>query len=464
MSDSVGATAMADGPHDLAPGRALEVCTIQPIPLDQRHGRARDLFSLWFGSNLIILTVATGALCTTIFDLTLAAAAAAIVIGNLVGGIFMALHAAQGPRLGVPQMVQTRGQFGTRGALAVILVVAVMDVGFVASNLVLGAESLHSAAPPLPVISAILLIAVVAALAAMFGHDMIHRFTRWNSWLCGIAILVAIGLVLAHHPVFPGGQLRLAAFLGAVSTGVLWQIAYAPYVSDYSRYLPADTGARPAFWASYSGCVLGSILPMLLGAMLGRLYPSLVVSDSLTLTSGAFAVPVVILMTAGIAAASAISLYCGTLAVIAVGQTFLPGWDARARARILLSVVLALVATGVALAAGPRFMESYTNFLLLLLYVMVPWTAINLVDYYLVRHGDYDVASFLRADGGIYGRYNGPALAAYAFGILIQIPFVSNALYTGAIAARLGGVDLSWIVGLVVVGPAYLLLARRRTT
>jgi len=52
-----------------------------------------------------------------------------------------------------------------------------------------------------------------------------------------------------------------------VSAAALWQIAYAPYVSDYSRYMPESTGARPAFWASYWGCTLGSFLPMVLGAI-----------------------------------------------------------------------------------------------------------------------------------------------------------------------------------------------------
>ncbi|HEY6493931.1 MAG TPA: hypothetical protein VIZ43_11695 [Trebonia sp.] len=33
--------------------------------------------------------------------------------------------------------------------------------------------------------------------------------------------------------------------------------------------MPADTGVRPSFWASYWGCSLGSILPMILGAMIG---------------------------------------------------------------------------------------------------------------------------------------------------------------------------------------------------
>ena len=46
-----------------------------------------------------------------------------VVVGNTVGGVFMALHSAQGPQLGVPQMVQTRGQFGSYGSLLVIVLV-----------------------------------------------------------------------------------------------------------------------------------------------------------------------------------------------------------------------------------------------------------------------------------------------------------------------------------------------------
>jgi NCS1 family nucleobase:cation symporter-1 len=92
--------------------------------------------------------------------------------------------------------------------------------------------------------------------------------------------------------------------------------------------------------------------------------------------------------------------------------------------------------------------------------VLVPWTAINLVDYYLLRRGAYDVASFFRRDGGIYGRVNVPAVTCYVLGILVQLPFIASSLYTGAAARALGGVDLSWIVGLAVTAPVYFALAR----
>ena len=86
----------------------------------------------------MLLTIVTGGLAVTVFGLPFGWAVAALAIGNLVGAIFMALHAAQGPTLGVPQMVQTRGQFGSLGSLLVIGIVIVMYVGFVSSNLVLG--------------------------------------------------------------------------------------------------------------------------------------------------------------------------------------------------------------------------------------------------------------------------------------------------------------------------------------
>src|SRR5277367_1381471 len=112
----------------------LELSTIQPIALDQRHGTAGDLFTVWFGSNLMLLTILTGGLAVTVFALPFIWAVVGLAVGNLVGAVFMALHAAQGPTLGVPQMIQTRGQFGSLGSLIVIGIVIVMYVGCLSTN------------------------------------------------------------------------------------------------------------------------------------------------------------------------------------------------------------------------------------------------------------------------------------------------------------------------------------------
>ncbi len=445
---------------------AIEANTIYQIPLEERHGKPGDLFAIWFGANIMMLTVVTGALAPTIYHLSLVQSVLAIVLGNMVGGVFMALHAAQGPELGVPQMVQTRGQFGTVGAVAVIALVVLMYVGFIAANFVLGGESLHLLAGGLGAHAYAVVICLVSLVAAIYGHDLIHLYSKWLSWLAGAALLLCFGWLTFVHGVpaaaFTKGAFSINGFLGAMSVGALWQIAYAPYVADYARYLPPGAGARQAFWASYAGCVLGSIFPMVLGALLAVIAGTSDIMDAFAATLGPIVLFVVPVLSLGIAAGSAMNIYCGVLAGITVAQTFLPRWRARAMHRVLASCCMAGVSVVLALFAASNFMENYTNFILLLLYVLVPWTAINLVDFYLIRHGTYDVEAFFRPDGGQYGRYNAPALLCYGVGILVQVPFVSNPLYSGVVARLLGGADVSWVVGLVVVGPLYWIVMRRK--
>jgi NCS1 family nucleobase:cation symporter-1 len=443
----------------------LELRTIQPIPLDQRHGRARDLFTVWFGSNVMLLTIVTGGLSVTVFKLSFLAAVAALTIGNLVGAIFMALHSAQGPTLGVPQMVQTRGQFGSIGALLVVGIVIIMYVGFLSSNIVLGAQALTSLAPGWSDTPGIVLVGVLGVVATIYGHDLIHAYTRVMSYLSGAVLLLATLWILYVHGLpadfLARNALSSTGFLGTVSVAALWQISYAPYVSDYSRYLPADTGASPAFWASYWGCTLGSLLPMILGAVIGLAAPegSLVHGLS-TLTKGITPL-VLVVFSVGIASSNAMNLYCGALSTMTFGQTLFPRWSPGARARTIVTLILFAVSLTGAILSKDAFIANYEDFILLLLYVLVPWTAINLVDYYLLRHGQYDVDSFFLQDGGIYGRVNGPAVACYVLGILVQLPFVSCALYTGAVAKVMGGIDLSWIAGLAITSPVYYWLAKR---
>jgi NCS1 family nucleobase:cation symporter-1 len=225
--------------------------------------------------------------------------------------------------------------------------------------------------------------------------------------------------------------------------------------------MPRDTGVRAAFWASYWGCTLGSFLPMVLGAAVGLAAPKGNLMSGLAFLTAGIAPLVLIVFSVGVAAANAMNLYCGALSTLTFGQTLVPSWSPGPRARSFIALILFGLSLVGALAGKASFLVNYEDFILLLLYVLVPWTAINLVDYYLLRHGQYDVESFFRQDGGIYGRINGAAVTCYAVGILVQIPFIASPLYKGPVARAIGDVDLSWIVGLAVTAPAYYWLAKR---
>ncbi|WP_241300115.1 purine-cytosine permease family protein [Burkholderia stabilis] len=437
----------------------LEESTIQPIPLTERHGSAKDLFTIWFGSNIMMLTIVTGSLATTVFKQPFWWAALATLVGSLIGAVFMALHSAQGPQLGVPQMIQTRGQFGSFGALLVVGLVVVMYVGFFASNCVFGGQALHSLNASIPLDAGVVVIGLISLLGSIYGYKLIHAYARLLSWCSGSVLVLAFVWIIFVHGLpadtFSKHSLNLSGFLGAMSVAALWQIAYAPYVSDYSRYLPPDTGPRTAFWSSYWGCVLGSFFPMLLGCLVGLATPDGNVVSGLTGLTQGISVLVIVVLSFGIAASNAMELYCGALSAITVLQTLFPSWSGKARARAITAIVLCGIALAIALFGQDNFLAGYTNFILLLLYVLVPWTAINLVDYYLVCHGEYDVDSFFRQDGGIYGRFNAIAVGSYFIGIVAQAPFMATDLYTGELASRLGGADVSWIVGLSLTSLVY---------
>lgn len=116
----------------------------------------------------------------------------------------------------------------------------------------------------------------------------------------------------------------------------------------------------------------------------------------------------------------------------------------------------------IAVLASPDFIANFKNFVLLLLMVFIPWSSINLVDYYLVSKEKVDIPALYDVNGR-YGRWNKTALLSYAIGIVVQIPFLAQTLYTGPMTALLGGADISWLVGLVVTAVVFYPLARKNS-
>jgi len=103
----------------------------------KRHGKVWSQGPLWFMSNAQIATMAVGTFSVTgggnlIWSLL------AIIGGVLFGTFFMAFHSAQGPQLGLPQMIQSRPQFGYVGALLVWAFAYLQYAGFNIFNTILG--------------------------------------------------------------------------------------------------------------------------------------------------------------------------------------------------------------------------------------------------------------------------------------------------------------------------------------
>jgi purine-cytosine permease-like protein len=122
-----------------------------------------------------------------------------------------------------------------------------------------------------------------------------------------------------------------------------------------------------------------------------------------------------------------------------------------------MAVIVWLIAQTVGEA---NFNDFYGSALIYLAYAFTPWTAINLVDYFFVRHGVYAISEIFKPTG-VYGRWGWRGNTAYLVTILVMIPFMVNApRFVGFMAARMGGVDYSILIGLVVAAALYWALTR----
>ncbi|MFZ5961178.1 purine-cytosine permease family protein [Pseudomonas knackmussii] len=443
----------------------IENHTVDYVPPAERHGRARDLFTLWFSTNIAPLPVVTGAMVVQVYHLDLLWGLLAIVLGHVLGGVGIALASAQGPQLGIPQMVQSRGQFGRYGALLIVFFTALIYVGFFISNIVLAGESIHGIAPSIPLPAGILLGALGATAIGVIGYRFIHTLNRIGTWVMGGALLAGFAYIFGHElpaDFFTRGGFNLSGFLATLCLGIIWQISFSPYTSDYSRYLPASIGIAKPFFATFFGAVLGTSLSFSFGAVAVLATPEgTEAMAAVKQATGVFGPALMVLFLLNIISHNALNLYGAVLSIVTSIQTFASTWTPSVRLRVVLSSVVLGGSCLVALSASANFISQFIGLILTLLLVLVPWASINLIDFYLIKRGRYDIASIFRADGGIYGRVNPHAITAYFIGILVQLPFANTALYVGPYANYLSGVDLSWLAGLLVTCPLYYCLATR---
>lgn len=445
----------------------IESRSIDFIPLNERRGNVRDLFSLWFGANTMAVTLVTGAIAGST-GLGLFWCAVAIILGAIAGTAFMAYHSAQGPQLGLPQMIQSRAQFGFYGANIPMVIVVAMYLGFYAGGAVIAAQALDilfGMSTPI----AVALLSALSLLLVLFGYKMMHVIARILTPVYVVVFSLLTIALVSNWDSFPTSSavpftsFALTPFMFILSMIAAYYITYGPYVADYSRYLPVETSTKAAFWYTFGGTIVSAIWIMVLGAAIQTAFGKL---DAITGAAGVAAsmgswlqVITLVTLVVGLANIGAFNLYGAMMSSLTIVTTLNHGMRPDSRTRAAFLVLLCLGGGGLAGAASKDFVLAYEHFIFFLVTFLIPWSAVNLVDYYYVRNGRYSAEELFRPDGQ-YGGFNGIGLGTYIFGCLCQVPFISQGFYTGPVAARLG-FDVAWIVGIIVPGAIYYVLARK---
>ncbi|WP_138444190.1 purine-cytosine permease family protein [Sinomonas susongensis] len=457
---------MASSTGQAQGSRGLEVRSIDYVPLDERHGKVTSIGPLWFMSNAQIATLAVGLISITSGG-NLIWSMIAIVVGVLIGTLFMAAHSSQGPQLGLPQMIQSRPQFGYVGALLVWLFAYLQYAGFNIFNTVLAGQAIGASVHVGSDNLWFWVVTIVAVAVALFGYDLIHRFERYLTYLT-VAMLALLSIAVLTHLGLPSGMFDLGGFqivpfLAQLGVAAGYQISWAIYVSDYSRYLPPSAAGR-TFRYTFWGSALGGIWVMFLGAFIAAAagkdfdtIPSIqATADKLFPGFGSIALFVAAL---GLVSVTALNMYGGSLTLISSIDS-LRKIRPTLTLRIVTIAVTAAISAVLANVASADFLSNFNNFLLLVLYFFIPWTAVNLTDYFIVRKGHYAIAEIFKPNG-IYRRWGWAGIISYLVGFAVMIPFFSaGTLFVGPIAQAMDGADISLFVGLPVAALLYWLLTR----
>src|SRR5580693_5532879 len=248
---------------------AIESRSIDFVPENERHGRVQDQGPFWFLSNFHFFAIAIGFVGPSL-GLSLGATAVAGILGIIIGTALQAFHASQGPEMGLPQMIQSRAQFGYRGVIVPLIATLISLVGYNVVSTVLvsdGAAALWGANREGVAIG----LSVLAAALAIWGYDWLHRAFKIMFW---ISLPLFTLLTLAIFSGAAGGTtpthstFTWAAFVTQLASAASFNVTAAPYVSDYSRYLPTRTPRIRIIANVFAGSALSAIWLIIVGAWL----------------------------------------------------------------------------------------------------------------------------------------------------------------------------------------------------
>ncbi|MER5431856.1 cytosine permease [Streptomyces sp. NPDC002588] len=463
MSTSPSLPGPEDPPSSRTPG-GIERRSIDYVPGSERHGKAWHLWPVWFCGDAHLTTLAVGVIGVSM-GTNLLWASVAIVSGCLFGTLFMAGHSAQGPHMGLPQLIQSRPQFGYVGALLVFVVALATYVGYNAFNQILAGQTFHDALG-VSASGTEICFTLLAMVMAFLGYSWFHKLQRYLSYALIAAMLVFTVHVLLFQT-FPQGQLSFAGFqlnpfLAQFFTAAAYQLSWAIYVSDYSRYLPKTVNTRATFWWTYLGATIGGAWMMLIGAASSALFPDLNVAMALFRTGdrvfGGFGVVITVLAVIGLITSAAQNFYGSSLTILSAVDSVRP-IKATLTKRFVALVVAGVVAVFIAANADDNFMTEFGSFLAIMLYLFTPWTAVNLVDFYFVRKSRYSIREIFNPRG-MYGRWDWRGISAYFVGFLAMTPFFVTVWWTGPVAEMLDGADIAMLPGLIVASVFYLAVCR----
>ncbi len=407
---------------------------IEEISSENRHGTNFSLFTLWFAANLTLGDFALGFLPAYLnlpFDWSLAG----LIIGTALGGILLSVFSVMGPERGKTQMLVSEQTF-KRYNFVQSLLQWVNTLGWFVVNLILGTVAILILLPTLYILI-LPLYAAVQIIIAIYGHDYIHKIEKIFSAFLGIMFLyITVQILLSSHTYNYSPVFSIAMFGIVIATSFSYIGSWAPYASDYSRYLPYKKERKKVFLFTFAGAFISTIWLEILGLYIAIKTGNLNSMNAAYGLSRQLGVLMIIALVLGGIGTNSINIYSNALSLNSV---------LKKSNRVYLLIMAGIVGIILALIAYNRFFSYYETFLYIIDYWIMPWAGVLIADFFFVKKG-----------------LSAKAFASFLVGLAISVPFMNQAPYfEGPISVSLGGIDISYFVSFIVSFTLYIFLSNR---
>jgi len=433
-----------------------------------RTATPREFLWIWHSAQFSLGVVVLGSVPVS-FGLGWWGSVTSTLIGLLIGTLVFAPLARFGMRTGATDAVSSAAHFGVRGRAITSAITLCVAIGFFAiavwtggtAVIVAGQRMFGTPAGDGALAAIIPIVAVAVVLVAVFGRQALLATYKMVTAIGGIVLLLlVVALLPGFEPSTAGGRLLLGGFWSTWALGVTFgstvPVTYATLQGDYSRHLRPDTADRSAVVWNGAAMFLSNAIVLTIGIMASTMIRESSAPWVIALTGVVpswFVAFVVVFGFFGTLPQGALCIYAAGLAANSL---------VRGASRVSCTLAMAGVGVGVLYIGAIAYdaINSIATFILFLLALIAPWTAIMLVGF-AQRRGRYAPAELLgRGRYWFTGGVNFRALTAFLPAVVLGLLLAANPVYTGPLAGIAAGVDLSCIAPFVVAGTAYYVLCK----
>lgn len=454
---------------------AIEQHGVESVPDAERASGPKDLFFVFFGSQMCFAIIVLGSLPIT-FGLGFWDSVTSITAGLAFGSLIFGLLSPLGAKTGANGATASGAHFGVSGRVIGTVIAIFTGLGCYALTVWTGGEAIAAGTARLFSVEATAdlnaagaaLICLCTIIAAIYGHAIIVASEKLVSYTIAAVLLVAAAIILPDFdPSYSGGEYILSAYWPtwflSVAIAAAIPISYATFLNDYTRYIPSSTPDKSLVWAGGGGMFIGCWIALVFAAAVTSTFAD----KSTSFVTGL--INMVPLWMAALLALTGLigSQPQGSLLLYGSGlgaQSMMPSLH-RVTATVILSIAgLAVVYTGI---YGESMLQLVTAFLVIDQCVLAPWVAVNIIGYHL-QNGGYDTQDLYKFnDAQGSGRYwykNGwsmNGIVAWGSGAALGLMLVNTEFYKGPLSDLVGGVSMEWILAGATSACLYYLLERR---